>query len=59
VVITHDLHVARAVADELVVLERGRLVEHGPVDDVLGGPTSAAGRALVDGARRYLDSSTR
>ncbi|OPG13591.1 ABC transporter ATP-binding protein [Microbispora sp. GKU 823] len=37
--ITHDLAVARQVADRVYVMHRGRVVETGPVGDVLGAPT--------------------
>lgn len=37
--ITHDLFLARRISDRVVVLEAGRVVEEGPVDDVLRRPT--------------------
>jgi peptide/nickel transport system ATP-binding protein len=45
--ITHDLAVARQVADRLYVLERGRVVESGPVDEVLDRPTHPYTQRLV------------
>ncbi|MBW0103059.1 ABC transporter ATP-binding protein [Pseudonocardia sp. KRD-291] len=36
VLLTHDLDTARALADDALVLERGRVVRRGPADDVLG-----------------------
>ncbi|OLR91970.1 dipeptide ABC transporter ATP-binding protein [Actinokineospora bangkokensis] len=45
--ITHDLAVVRQVADEVAVLRRGRLVEHGPADDVLTAPTADYTRELL------------
>lgn len=38
--ITHDLHDVAALADEVVVLEAGRIVEQGPVPQVLTKPQS-------------------
>ena len=38
VFITHDLAVARRVADRIVVLYGGRIVEQGPADEVLSAP---------------------
>lgn len=35
--ITHDIHLARKIADRVYVLDKGRIVEHGAVFDVLGG----------------------
>ena len=45
--ISHDLGVVRHFADDVAVLEAGRLVELGPTEAVLGAPRSSAGRALV------------
>ncbi|MHC2998779.1 ABC transporter ATP-binding protein [Microbacterium sp. HJ5] len=33
--ITHDLATARHFSDEIIVLNQGRVVEHGPADDVI------------------------
>jgi peptide/nickel transport system ATP-binding protein len=48
--ITHDLTVARAITDEVMVMDEGRIVETGKTGDVLSSPQSAAARALVDAA---------
>ena len=45
--ITHDLGVVRAVADRVVVMYRGRVVEQGPADAVLGAPTHEYTKALL------------
>ncbi|WOF22783.1 ABC transporter ATP-binding protein [Microbacterium betulae] len=50
VLITHDLGVAADRADTVLVLERGRLVEHGPVDEVVTAPRHAYTRALFEAA---------
>ncbi|WIB63037.1 ATP-binding cassette domain-containing protein [Curtobacterium sp. MCBD17_040] len=44
--VTHDPLEAMALADRVVVLERGRVVEGGPVERVLRRPTSAFGAAF-------------
>jgi peptide/nickel transport system ATP-binding protein len=36
--VTHDLASARYVADDILVMYAGQVVEHGPVDDVLARP---------------------
>ena len=36
--VTHDLDDARAVADQLLVLDKGRLVAQGPVEELLAAP---------------------
>ena len=55
VFITHDLRVAAAIADELVVMKDGRVVEQGPAARVFAAPrdpytvallAAAPGRAL-------------
>jgi peptide/nickel transport system ATP-binding protein len=47
VLLTHDLDVVRALADEVVVLRAGRVVEAGSADDVLNRPREEYTRALV------------
>jgi len=37
--ITHDLATARHFSDEIIVLNQGRIVEHGPADDVILRPS--------------------
>ncbi len=50
--ITHDLALAQRCCDRLVVLRGGRVVEHGPTDEVLSRPGHPYTRALVHAARR-------
>ncbi|WP_019173536.1 ABC transporter ATP-binding protein [Pseudaminobacter salicylatoxidans] len=45
--ITHDLSVARAITDDVMVMHDGRIVERGRTSDVLDNPQSEAARALV------------
>ncbi|WP_036496440.1 sulfate/molybdate ABC transporter ATP-binding protein [Nocardia sp. BMG111209] len=40
ILVTHDIVDALTLADRVVVLESGRIVEHGPVGDVLARPRS-------------------
>jgi peptide/nickel transport system ATP-binding protein len=46
--VTHDLAVAGAVAEEVVVMTQGRVVERGETAQVLGTPREAYTRALLD-----------
>lgn len=46
--VTHDLAVARAVADDVAIMDRGRIVERGPSSRVLSNPRSEEARRLVD-----------
>ncbi len=45
--VTHDLAVVAELADEVAVLQSGRLVEQGAVAAVLGAPQAACTQALV------------
>ncbi|MBN9233797.1 MULTISPECIES: ABC transporter ATP-binding protein [Phyllobacteriaceae] len=48
--ITHDLTVARAITDEVLVMHEGRIVERGRTGEVLDHPQSEAAQALVTAA---------
>ena len=48
VFVTHDLSVARVVADRIAVMYLGRVVEIGPADDVINNPVHPYTQALVD-----------
>jgi peptide/nickel transport system ATP-binding protein len=52
VLVTHDLAVAAGVADRLLILADGRVVEEGTPDAVLNWPESAVGRRIRDAFRR-------
>lgn len=46
--VSHDLGVVRAVSDEVLVMRRGRIAEHGPTRDVFDRPASPYTRSLLD-----------
>ncbi|KQZ99695.1 microcin ABC transporter ATP-binding protein [Mesorhizobium sp. Root157] len=48
--ITHDLTVARAITDEVMVMHEGRIVERGKTGEVLDHPQSDAAQELVAAA---------
>ena len=48
--ISHDLRVVRALAHDMVVLRRGRVVEQGPADAIFADPKEAYTRALMAAA---------
>ncbi|WP_432752226.1 ABC transporter ATP-binding protein [Streptomyces sp. JL2001] len=50
--VTHDLAVVRHIADEVLVLRSGRVVESGPVSRVLGSPEHPYTRLLLDSVPR-------
>ncbi|OJG06096.1 Methionine import ATP-binding protein MetN [Pseudonocardia autotrophica] len=56
-VTTHDLRIARALGDELLVLGGGRVVVRGPVDDLLAGVTD--GESFLEGHLRAAAELTR
>jgi len=47
VLITHEMEVIREICDRVAVLERGELVEQGPVWQVFGAPRHPATRTLL------------
>ncbi|WP_060511602.1 ABC transporter ATP-binding protein [Pseudomonas sp. NBRC 111124] len=50
--VTHDLGVVRAIADRVLVLRQGRVVEQGAAGQVLGQPVDAYTRTLVEHSPR-------
>ena len=50
VFISHDLKVVRALADEIVVLREGRVVEHGAAAEIFAEPREDYTRALIEAA---------
>ncbi|WP_426185755.1 ABC transporter ATP-binding protein [Microbacterium sp. TWP3-1-2b2] len=60
--ITHDLATARHFSDEIMVLNQGRIVEHGPADDVIlrpQDPYTQELRAASPDPERHFASTTR
>ncbi|MPZ64414.1 MAG: ATP-binding cassette domain-containing protein [Pseudonocardiaceae bacterium] len=47
VLITHDLTAARAFAERVAVMQRGRVVEDGPIDRVLSAPADEYTKVLL------------
>ncbi|GLH77889.1 ABC transporter ATP-binding protein [Bradyrhizobium sp. SSBR45G] len=48
--ITHDLRVAAQICDEVVVMQKGRIVEQGPAGEILTHPKEDYTRALLEAA---------
>ncbi len=58
VFITHDISLARLVADRIVVLCAGRVVEDGPAERLVNAPAHPETEALIAAARSALDHDT-
>jgi peptide/nickel transport system ATP-binding protein len=54
--ITHDLAIVRQVADDVIVMHRGEVVERGPVDRVLDAPEHPYTQRLVEAVPRADDA---
>jgi len=52
-VVSHEIGFARKVADEVLFLSDGRLVEHGPPQQVIDAPSTAECRAFLEKVLRY------
>ena len=48
--ISHDLKVVRALANYVVVMQNGRVVEEGPAESIFAAPQTAYTRALFKAA---------
>jgi peptide/nickel transport system ATP-binding protein len=56
-IITHNMAVVNQIADRVAVMFQGRLVEVGPVADVLRSPAQDYTRTLLAAAPRFLQAS--
>jgi peptide/nickel transport system ATP-binding protein len=57
VFITHDLRIAAEIADRVIVLQKGRIVEEGATADVFIAPQATYTRDLLDAipGRNFFD----
>jgi polar amino acid transport system ATP-binding protein len=54
IVVTHELQFAREVADQVVFMDAGRVVERGLPEDVLDNPREARTRRFIAQVRREV-----
>jgi len=52
IIITHDMGVIAEITDRVAVLYRGKLVEEGPTEKILGNPDHAYTRSLISAVPR-------
>lgn len=45
--VTHQLAIARALADRIIIMQDGRIIEEGPRDQIFGAPQAAYTRELL------------
>jgi microcin C transport system ATP-binding protein len=50
--ISHDLKVVRALANEVIVMRGGKVVEHGPAEQIFTRPQTDYTKALISAAFR-------
>lgn len=55
--ISHDLSVVRALSDEILVLQRGRPIEHGLAEQIFSAPTQSYTRRLIAAATEFKSES--
>jgi ABC-type dipeptide/oligopeptide/nickel transport system ATPase component len=48
ILITHNFAIIRGIADKVAVMFRGKIVESGPTEEVLGNPQHRYTQALLD-----------
>ena len=56
ILVTHDLGVVAAMADEVMVMYAGKMVEHGPVTQIFESPQHPYTKGLLDSVVRLEDT---
>ena len=56
-VVTHEMGFARDVADRVIVLHEGEMIEQGPPRDIFGSPNDSRTRALLERYRSTAESN--
>jgi D-methionine transport system ATP-binding protein len=59
VMITHEMSVVRAIADRVIVMDRGAIIEQGPAWQVLSAPRADLTQRLIGGVDRQLPDPLR
>jgi peptide/nickel transport system ATP-binding protein len=54
--ITHDFAMAAHLADQIAVMDRGRIVESGPTDKILSSPSHEVTRSMLAATPRFVET---
>jgi ABC-type glutathione transport system ATPase component len=57
--ISHDVEVVRLMCQSILIMQHGKLVEHGPTDEVLTAPRTDYAKALLSAVPRLPDHTRR
>lgn len=57
--VTHDFDVVAEIADKVIVMQHGRIVEQGPAEEVLNRPRHPYTRKLIDAVPRRTEEENR
>jgi len=55
--ISHDIALVRKVADRIMVMEKGVIVEEGPADQIIGAPRHPYTRSLLAAASETVEGN--
>lgn len=55
--ISHDLKVVKALSDRVIVMQKGEVMEQGPVDDIFHAPQSAYTQRLINASFELKDEA--
>ncbi len=59
ILITHEMDVVRSIADRLAVIDAGKIVETGSVQQIFASPQVPITRSLLEGSRPQLPEHLR
>ena len=51
--VSHDLNVVRLLCERVIVMNKGRIVEAGPTEDVLTAPKEVYTRTLIESVPHF------
>lgn len=58
VFVTHDLGVVAEIADDVIVMNKGRIIESGTVNQIFHGPREAYTKTLLAGLPQFISAGT-